>query len=212
MPSRRGLLMHLGALVIGALGTLGVVGLSLGMNAQVARKAPEVATVVEAMGAAQPSKAKAVERKQRASPVRRAARAAPSPAPALAAGLSGLDFGLAGPGEDLMGAAGGALASEVGGAVLNEAEVEEAPRPGELSPPDYPARARQSGTTGEVTVSFIVDVDGSVQDAHVVEAKPTGVFEDAALDAVRRWSFEPGRQEGAPVAVRVRQTLRFELE
>lgn len=209
---RRLLLTHLGALAVSALGTLGVVGLSLGMNAAVQKKEGEVVTVVEAVAAAPEKRAKAAERKQRAQPVKRSSRAAPSPSPALAAGLSGLDFGLSGGADAILGAASAALMAEVGAEVMSEEQVEQAPRPIALTPPSYPSRARQTGTTGAVTVSFIVDIDGRVADVHVVDAQPPGVFEDSALEAVRRWSFEPGRNGGSPVAVRVRQTLRFELE
>ena len=47
---------------------------------------------------------------------------------------------------------------------------------------------------------------------HVVESDPPDTFDDAAIEAARGWRFEPGRDEGNPVAVRVRQTLRFSLE
>lgn len=206
------MLRHLGALGISALGTIGVIGMSLGMNSQVKGKEREVATVVETLAMAPESKQTGASRKQRSSPVKKAARSAASPSPALAAGLSGLDFGLEGGSEAVMGAATAALMGEVGARVMSEDEVQQAPRPMEISPPDYPARARQSGATGAVTVSFIVDIDGSVQDARVVEAAPPGIFEEAALEAVQRWSFEPGQNDGSPVAVRVRQTLRFELD
>lgn len=212
MPSKAALLRHLGALLISALGVLGVIGLSLGMNATVQKRRPEVATLVEGMSAAPERKPAASARKQRSTIARKAARAAPSPAAALASGLAGLDFGLSGGAEGLVGGATSALINQVGAEVMSEDEVQDPPRPAAITPPSFPARARQSGTTGQVTVSFIVDVDGSVADAHVVDAKPPGFFEEAALDAVSSWTFEPGRSQGSPVAVRVAQTLRFELE
>lgn len=212
MPSKHPLLLHLGALGIALLGTVGVVGISLGMNASVEGRATEVATVVEMAMAPASAKPPTAQKRQRSSPVKKAARAAPSAAAPLAAGLAGLDFGLEGGADAAMMAASNALSSEMGARVMDEDSVAEPPRPTERVPPDYPARARASGQTGAVTVSFIVDVDGSAVDTHVVEAIPPGVFEDAALAAVAQWQFEPGRHEGAPVAVRVRQTLRFELE
>lgn len=213
MPRRaRAAIELLTAFGIGLLGTAGVVGLSIGMNNQVHKKAPEVATVIEAVAASPESKAKAQSRKQRSSPVKKAARSAPSPSPALAASLGGLDFGLAGGADAAMMSATGALLQDVGTAVMNEDAVEVPPRSVERTPPQYPARARGQGQTGKVTLSFIVDLDGSVQDVHVVEAEPPGVFDAAAVEAVSSWRFEPGQNEGSPVAVRVRQTLRFELE
>ncbi len=210
--TRGGLARHVGALVISLLGTLGVVGLSLGMNAQVEKKAPELESAVELMAAAPERQSRSTPRKARSSPVKKAARAAPSAAPALAAGLAGLDFGLDRGADAAMVGATSALLDQVGTRVMSEEEVEEPPRPTEQRPPTFPARARQNGQTGRVTVSFVVDIDGSVEDLHIVESVPPGVFDAAALEAASGWTFDPGLQEGAPVAVRVRQTLRFELE
>jgi protein TonB len=196
---------------IGVAGTFGVVALSLGMNAQVERVVTEpVATISTEVGTepARPPE----NRKARSSPVRRSSRTAPSPGPLLAAGLSGLDFGLGSAADLALADATAALVGDLGGAVMDEGNVEDPPRPTRRDPPEFPARARSLGQSGKVTLSFVVDVDGSVQDVMVVESSPPGVFDDAAVDAVRGWSFSPGRHEGLPVAVRVRQTLTFELE
>ncbi|MEQ1564998.1 MAG: energy transducer TonB [Myxococcota bacterium] len=206
------MLRWLGALGIGVLGTFGVVGLSLGMNAQVERVVTEpVATIAELDVSAKPKPPDA-GRKQRSSPVKRASRAAAAPGPMLAAGLSGLDFGLGGAADLALADATAALVGEMGGAVVDERSVQDPPRATTRTPPTFPARARSLGQSGRVTLSFVVDVDGSVQDVTVVEAEPPGVFDDAAVAAVESWAFEPGRNEGMPVAVRVRQTLTFELE
>ena len=101
---------------------------------------------------------------------------------------------------------------ELGSAVMEEDAVEVVPQATERPPPSFPARARSLGQSGWVTLSFVVDIDGSTQDVHVVEADPPGVFDDAAMEAVKQWRFDPGQSEGSPVAVRVRQTLRFELQ
>lgn len=212
MPRKADLARHVGALVVAGLGTLGVFGLSLGMNAQVEAKAPEVATVIEAMAVAAPPKAPTASQKRRSSPVKKARKAAPSPAPLLAANLGGLDFGLGDPSDAALADASDALVGGMGSVALDEDDVQEPPVATTRTPPSYPARARAKGRTGWVTLSFVVDLDGTVQDVHVFQADPPGVFDDAAIEAVSAWRFEPGRHEGTPVAVRVRQTLRFELE
>jgi protein TonB len=130
----------------------------------------------------------------------------------LSASLSGLDFGFSDGADLAMVDATNQLVGSLGGAVVDEAEVESAPQAIERNPPSFPARARALGQSGFVTVSFVVDLDGSTQDVNVVESSPPGVFDEAAIDAVRGWRFNPGQQEGAPVAVRARQTLRFELQ
>lgn len=211
MPRRGSVARLFGALVVGALGTLGVVGLSLGMNLGVTPRAMEPVATITEVAVAKPARA-AKNRPRRSTPSRRAARAAPSPAPMLSASLSGLDFGLGDAASASLEGATASLLDQGGGGVVDEDSVEVAPRPVERTAPSFPARARALGQTGWVTLSFVVDLDGSTADVAVVEAEPPGVFDEAAADAVRQWRFEPGEQGGAPVAVRVRQTLRFELE
>jgi protein TonB len=63
-----------------------------------------------------------------------------------------------------------------------------------------------------VVVRYGVSVDGRVINARVEEANPQGVFEDAALAAVRSWRYNPALKDGEPVAVdNVLSTVRFEL-
>lgn len=57
--------------------------------------------------------------------------------------------------------------------------------------PRYPADALRSGTSGEVLVELSIGTDGSVTDARVLRANPARVFDREALNAVRRWKFEP---------------------
>lgn len=57
--------------------------------------------------------------------------------------------------------------------------------------PRYPADALRSGTSGEVLVELSIGTDGSVTDARVLRANPARVFDREALNAVKRWKFEP---------------------
>jgi protein TonB len=57
--------------------------------------------------------------------------------------------------------------------------------------PRYPADALRSGTSGEVLVELTVGTDGSVTDARILRASPPRVFDREALNAVKRWRFEP---------------------
>jgi len=70
--------------------------------------------------------------------------------------------------------------------------------------PRYPAEALRAGTAGEVLVEITVGTDGSVTNARVVRATPPRVFDREALNAVRRWKFEP---IDAPTTTR--RTLAF---
>ena len=53
---------------------------------------------------------------------------------------------------------------------------------------------------GVVRVAYDVTVDGTVENARVVESNPPGVFDAAALDAVRKWRFHPAVRNGKAVA------------
>ncbi|HEY5971491.1 MAG TPA: energy transducer TonB, partial [Pseudoxanthomonas sp.] len=57
--------------------------------------------------------------------------------------------------------------------------------------PRYPPEALRAGTSGEVLVEITVGTDGSVTNARVVRATPPRIFDREALNAVRRWKFEP---------------------
>ena len=70
--------------------------------------------------------------------------------------------------------------------------------------PRYPPEALRAGTSGEVVVELTIGVDGSVTNARVVRATPARVFDREALNAVRRWRFEP---IDAPTTTR--RTLAF---
>lgn len=60
----------------------------------------------------------------------------------------------------------------------------------------YPEAARSQGLQGAVEVAYDVSAEGRVINAQIVSAEPSGVFEDAALSAVRSWRFRPGRRKG----------------
>ena len=77
--------------------------------------------------------------------------------------------------------------------------------------PTYPDRARERGTEGWVDLEFTVAKDGRTTDAVVRAAEPAETFDRAALDAVRRWRYEPRVVDGAIVEQRVETRLRFKL-
>jgi len=78
--------------------------------------------------------------------------------------------------------------------------------------PYYPVEARQSGTEGRVLIRVLIDEDGRVEEAEVVESQPAGVFDAAALKAIRGWRFSPAQRLGQPVAVRVDIPVSFKLD
>ena len=57
--------------------------------------------------------------------------------------------------------------------------------------PVYPRRALQRGIEGFVIVEFTVTKQGAVRDPIVVEANPSGIFEQAAIDAAMKFKYKP---------------------
>ena len=70
--------------------------------------------------------------------------------------------------------------------------------------PRYPPEALRAGQSGEVQVEFTVGTDGSVTAARVVRSNPARIFDREAVNAVRKWRFQP---VGAPVTTR--RTIGF---
>jgi TonB family protein len=78
--------------------------------------------------------------------------------------------------------------------------------------PDYPRRALQMGLEGYVKVRYSVDATGAVVDAMVVDSKPRRVFDEAAIDAVSHWQYDPKIEDGVPVQYAgAETTFRFTL-
>jgi TonB family protein len=65
------------------------------------------------------------------------------------------------------------------------------------TPAQYPPVARQLRTEGEVVINLDLDASGKVTDAKVVSGAP--MLRTAALDAVRRWKYEPATLGDKPV-------------
>jgi len=79
--------------------------------------------------------------------------------------------------------------------------------------PEYPDIAKRSNLEGIVIVEFVIDTTGGVLpgSARIVQARPEGIFEDAAREAIYKWSFSPGQQRDQKVRVRWQQPIRFKL-
>jgi TonB family protein len=78
-------------------------------------------------------------------------------------------------------------------------------------PPEYPANALEQHISGSVTLTYTVDIRGETRDIQVIEATPTGVFDEAAINAVKHWRYAPMIVNGAAVEVPVTTRVRFEL-
>lgn len=74
--------------------------------------------------------------------------------------------------------------------------------------PVFPASVR-NGPGGTVVLDVLVDERGKPVRVVVREGRPGSEEVIAAIDAVLRWSFEPGRQNGAPARTWLRESIPF---
>ena len=79
--------------------------------------------------------------------------------------------------------------------------------------PIYPRRAQSRGLEGYVIVEFTVTTNGSVRDPIVIEAKPEGVFDRAALNAALKFKYKPRVVDGTATEVAgVQNKISFEID
>lgn len=107
---------------------------------------------------------------------------------------------------------GGPFIGEMGGGGANVASLFD----GDIIPlqriaPQYPREAARARIAGWVQLEVLVNADGTVRSARVVDAKPKGLFDAAAVTAVLRWKFKPKVVDGQPVAQRGSQRIEFNL-
>lgn len=76
--------------------------------------------------------------------------------------------------------------------------------------PRYPLKSAIDRASGVVIVQFIVTKDGKVDSPRIACSDPKRRFDDAALDAVREWVYEPATKDGQPVVyVGMQATVAF---
>ncbi len=78
--------------------------------------------------------------------------------------------------------------------------------------PSYPSTARRLGIEGTSLLRVYVAADGRVTDVQVDQTAGHPDLDRAAMDAVRRWKFEPGRRGSEPVGMWVRLPVQFVLK
>jgi len=76
--------------------------------------------------------------------------------------------------------------------------------------PEYTRAARKDKVSGNVSLQIIVGPDGLVKEAEVVKSlRPD--LDANAIQAVKRWRFEPAQKDGKAVAVRLNVEMQFQL-
>jgi len=111
---------------------------------------------------------------------------------------------------DVAGIEGGVEGGVAGGVYGALPQGATAPRPSRGNPqPKYPRDARKAGKTGLVRLKVIVTADGHLDDIQLVDGETP--FADAALQAVRKWRYQPAKLEGETIAVRRVIEVYFKL-
>lgn len=75
----------------------------------------------------------------------------------------------------------------------------------------YPEIAKRAGVEGRVYVLAFVDESGAVTNAKIIKGIGAGC-DEAALDAVKKTKFKPGKQRGKAVKVQVSIPIVFKLQ
>ncbi len=77
--------------------------------------------------------------------------------------------------------------------------------------PKYPPDARDAGIEGSVTVELLIDEQGLVAQANVINLAGPVSFEDAALEAVRQFVFQPPIIDGEASTMWIKFIYTFRL-
>jgi periplasmic protein TonB len=93
-------------------------------------------------------------------------------------------------------------------------EVDKPPRPVRRFQPKYPFEAQQKGIEGRVLVRCVVDSTGMPREPEIYKVEPKeveGVFDEAALACVMKFTFRPAMKDGKPVDCIVRIPFTFSV-
>ena len=73
--------------------------------------------------------------------------------------------------------------------------------------PVYPQAVKNSGIQGDVVIETTIDKDGNVAGMRVISGP--AVLRQPALDALRKWKYEPSKLDGQPISVQLMVTIKF---
>ena len=76
--------------------------------------------------------------------------------------------------------------------------------------PEYSEEARKAKYQGDVILWVVIGPDGKVRDVRVSRSLGLGL-DEKAVEAVKKWLFEPARKDGQPVAVQLNVDVTFHL-
>ena len=81
------------------------------------------------------------------------------------------------------------------------------------TPLTYPELARNAGVEGSLILGLLIDAQGRLREVAILRASGTNVgFEEAAVEAVKQWTFSPAIQNDKPVACWLTQPIKFQVK
>ena len=97
----------------------------------------------------------------------------------------------------------GKQAIRVGSVILEPKKIRDVPA-------EYPPIARTARIAGNVVIEAVIDAEGKVRSARVLKSIP--LLDQAALDAVKQWEYEPTYLNGEAVPIVITVTVPFALK
>jgi len=76
--------------------------------------------------------------------------------------------------------------------------------------PEYSKQARKKKYQGTCVLAVIVGSDGQPHDIQVTRSLGMGL-DEKAIEAVKKWKFDPARKAGKPVATKITVQVNFRL-
>ena len=135
-----------------------------------------------------------------------------APAPSVGGDLRSLSAGVVGEGSGGSGGMAITQGDQSPGDLVASTQTEDRPaRVVQFVSPVYPQSAQARGIEGFVVLEVVISENGQVLETKIINAEPQGLFDQVAVEAIRKWSFEPGRQNGKTVVSRIKQKVNFEL-
>lgn len=112
-------------------------------------------------------------------------------------------------GGQVGGVLGGVLGGVVGGTGSVVFDYDQPPRPIRITKPQYPQEAFVKKIEGTVVVEILIDKNGNVVRARVIQSIP--LLDKAAIATVKQWRFSPAIKDGRPVATVANAPVGFRI-
>lgn len=129
----------------------------------------------------------------------------------ISGGSSGITAGTGEMGNSGVGSSGGGSGVAVPTQPSEEQEVDRRPYAVYSPSPEYPSEARRNKCQGRVIVRVLIEASGGVADAVLAKSSGYDELDEAAVEVLYRWRFNPAYRDGQPVAAWVKVPVSFKL-